>query len=169
MIAKRSPIEAFDCILNITAFLGALLLIVQMILVNADIVLRYFLNSPIRGASEIAEVSLLYLTFLGAAWLLRCEGHISVDILAARLSERTLVGLRFLTSALGCLIFAVLSWSGAKVTYGLWAKDVVTPTILELPRAGIVIIIPLGCFLLCVQFARRAIKAWRSRKLPIKK
>ena len=169
MIGKRGAIEAFDCILNISAFLGATLLVLQMILVSADIVFRYFLNSPIRGASEIAEVSMLYLTFLGTAWLLKREGHVSVDILAARLSERTLVGLRSLTSAVCCLIFAVLSWSGAKVTYGLWAKDVVTPTILELPRAGIVIIIPLGCFLLSVQFARRAIKAWSSRELPIEK
>jgi len=144
-----------DRILDISGILGAMLLIFIMLFVSSAVVFRYFLHSPIVGFDQISEIALLYITFLGAAWLLRREGHVSIDILYAHLSHKAQTWLGFITSTIGVVMFVVLTWYGIETTLDLYQRGVVTPTLLEIPRALIVAIIPMGSFLLSLQFVRR--------------
>ena len=50
--------------------------------------MRYFLNRPLVWVLELTEYALLWVTFLGAAWLLRQGGHVQVDVIVDFMSRR---------------------------------------------------------------------------------
>ena len=148
--------RVFDRILDVFAALAALLLIVMMLAVSIKIFFRYSLQTAIIGVDELSEVALIYLTFLGAAWLLRREGHVSIDMLFIRLRPKNQANLMILTSILGAILSLVLVIFGTLATLDTIERNVVTVTILEFPRAAILIIIPIGSLLLMFQFLLRA-------------
>lgn len=156
----------FDRILNVLAFLAAATIIFTMLLVTAEVVMRYFLNLSLVWGVEITEYLLLYMTFLGTAWLLKREGHVKVEILASQLNPRAQTLLSIITSILGAMMFLVITWFGAEVTHDHWVRHVVYPeTVTGVPKAVILAVIPAGSFLLFIQFLRRTyryLESWRA-------
>ena len=146
----------FDRTVDVFSIMGGVLLVAIMLAVSVKIIFRYFLHEALVGVDEIAEISMLYLTFLGAAWLLRRGGHITIDLLFARLKPKTQARLNITTSVFGLFISLILVWYGTAATVSFWQRGILTPTILEVPRALIIGIIPVGSLLLALQFLRRA-------------
>lgn len=154
ILSKAASI--FDRILNLFGVLAGMVIVAIMLAVSIKVVFRYFLLARLMGVDEIAESALLYISFLGAAWLLRREGHVSIDILFIRLKKRTQAILTVITSIIAALMSMILVYSGTMATIDTWQRSVVTPTILEIPKTAILCIIPLGSALLVIQFLRRA-------------
>ena len=129
---------------------------------------RYFLTRPIAWVTEICQYIILYIAFLVAAWVLRYEGHVKMDLVLTRLPQKVQSGLNIFTSTLCTLACFVLTWYGLKVTWDLYVEKAFTYTILEVPKYLIVWVIFFGSLLLCIQFIIRTlgyIKDWLgSRK-----
>src|SRR5258708_8155356 len=77
--------RAFDRLLNACAWIGCALLGFQVVSVSVEIICRYFFDISFSVITPLNEWSLVYLTFLGAAWLQREGRHTSDDSLAALL------------------------------------------------------------------------------------
>jgi len=58
----------FDFILDVFGFLAGMVIISIMVAVSVKVVFRYLLAARLLGVDEIAEIALLYITFLGSAW-----------------------------------------------------------------------------------------------------
>lgn len=145
----------FDSTLNLSALLAAVLLIFMMILVSAEVVMRYFLGNPIEGAVEITEYTLAWITFLGAAWVLKREGHVKMDLLLIRLNPRNHNIITFITSIIGAIACLVVTVYGVINVWNQFQTGYRLATVLE-PYAFIVLsVIPVSCLLLFVQFVRR--------------
>lgn len=145
----------FDHVVNGMIFLAGLILVFIMLSVCLEVILRYFLNRPQVWVTEVTEVLLLYITFLGTTWLLRQEGHVKVDILLNRLKPRILALLGIFSSAIGILVSITLTVSGFKLTWDYVQRGIYTPTAMEIPVWIIIVIIPVGSLMLLVQFIRR--------------
>jgi len=145
----------FDRTNNLLAYLAGAILLFAVISVTTDVVLRYFFNKPLMWAVEINENNLLYITFLATAWVLTREGHVKVELVLNRLSPRAQNLMGLITSALGIIVCLVITWHGALVTWRDFQIGAYEPTILKIPNAYVLFIIPLGAFLLFIQFARR--------------
>jgi TRAP-type C4-dicarboxylate transport system permease small subunit len=65
----------WDKVMSVFAWSSACLLAFVCLAVCIDVVLRLFVNESLQWVNEISEYSLVYVTFLGAAWLLKSEGH----------------------------------------------------------------------------------------------
>ena len=137
----------FDRTNDLLAFFAVILLTFIMISVTYEIIIRQFLNLTILWMFEIKEYALIYITFLGAAWLLRREGHVKMDLLLNYLKPRTQEIFNIITSVVGAIICVVLVWYGIRVTWSSFQTGYYMPTILEAPRWPIVGIIPVGSFL----------------------
>jgi TRAP-type C4-dicarboxylate transport system permease small subunit len=158
--ARVGPI--FDGILNVFALLSALLLAFIMLSICLEVIMRYFLNRPLVWVIEMSEYALLYITFLGTAWLLRREGHVTVDILLVRLNPKTRAALGFLSSIIGIIISLIFIWYGSEVAWDHYVRGVFKPTVLQFPTAPILAIIPIGSIILMVQFIRRGYGSLRK-------
>lgn len=61
---------------------------VLMLLIVADITLRFFVNAPVKGTLEISEYSLLIVVFFALSYTQTQKGHVASDMLAERFSRR---------------------------------------------------------------------------------
>lgn len=162
ILSKAASI--FDRILDLFGVLAGMVIVAIMLAVSIKVVFRYFLLARLMGVDELAETALLYISFLGAAWLLRREGHVSIDVLFTRLRKKTQSRLTIVTSLIAAVMSMILVYSGTLTTIDTWQRGVVTPTILEVPRSVIFAIIPVGSAMLTIQFLRRAWSHFRGNE-----
>ncbi len=73
----------FDHILGALMSLGAAIVAFLMLSVCWDVIARTFAGKPLTWVLEFTEYSLLYMTFLSTAWVLKDEGHVTNDIFLA--------------------------------------------------------------------------------------
>ena len=155
----------FDRTIGALAILAGIIIIFIMLSIASDVVGRTFLNRPITWVMEISELSLVALTFLGAAWLLKREGHVKLDIVINNLNPRSQALLNTITSVIGTIICLVIMWYGAKVSWDHFQRGIATYTLLGPPTFPRYAIIAIGSFLMSIQFLRRAYGYWGSRKV----
>jgi TRAP-type C4-dicarboxylate transport system permease small subunit len=99
------------------------------------------------------------------AWVLKIEGHVKIDLVVNRLNPRNQCVVNSITSILGAITCLVLLWYGTKVSWEFFERGTITNTILELPSAPLFAIVPIGSFLLFIQFLRRSygyLKSWKG-------
>lgn len=124
-------------------------LIAMMLMTVIDVLLRYFFGRPIIGGTEISSAMMVCVVFLGIAWCALKGEHITVDIIASRLSKRARVILdsidHMVTLVLGLLI-ATQSFSQAMFAREMELKSLM----LGIPRYPFLIIAAFGFLLLSI-------------------
>jgi C4-dicarboxylate transporter DctQ subunit len=154
VLLKMSHI--FDTIIDALANISAALTIFVMLIMCYEVVMRYFLNKPTLWVTEISGICVLYVTFFSAAWLLRKKRHVAMDLFLGMLRPRPKALLNVWNSIIGAFVSLYLVWYGALVTLRCLQGGYATEGLLQIPRAIILVVIPLGGFLLLVQFLREA-------------
>jgi len=149
---------------NIAAAGATLLFVGITISICAEVLLRYGFNSPIAWVVEISEYSLLWITFLGASWVLRHGGHVRVDILLQYLSPAGLRVCGLASSAMGALTTLVLLAFGVEATISAMMRGAFKPTGIDVPTWMIIIVIPLGALLLFLRFTRLFVEYWTRQR-----
>lgn len=68
--------------------IGMWVLFLMGCLVALDVFMRYIFDSPIRGAWEIVELSLVVVVFTSIAYAYTMKMHVNIDIVLLRLTEK---------------------------------------------------------------------------------
>jgi len=154
----------FDHIITWMAILAGVLLAFSVISVTISVATRYFFNFPIGWVTEISAYILLYITFMVAAWVLKEEAHVTIDIILELLRPGVQSFINIITSYICATVCLILTFFGARETWELYKTGYFTPTELELPKWSINIIIFVGSLLLFIQFLRRGHEHMRIRR-----
>lgn len=104
----------FGAVMDYLAYVAAALIGFVWLTVVVMIVTRFFLNKSMAGGLEITEDALLYITFLGAPWLLKLDGHVRIDIVTNHLRPRVREWVNMTVSVLGAMSCLALTWYGAR-------------------------------------------------------
>jgi C4-dicarboxylate transporter DctQ subunit len=148
-------VKILDNILAILALLAGLLLLFITFSIAYTIFSRYFnIPGPI-WAVQFTEYSLLWMTLLGTAWVLKRHKHVSVDLLTSRLSAKTKVYYDLAHSVMGIAVSGILCWYGTVVTWGQYQRGVVDIQVVDIPKYLVLMIIPIGFLVLVGQFLRK--------------
>src|SRR5512147_1312442 len=107
--------KAFDKIIVFLFWAAGVLLLFVTVGTCVDVMLRYCFNRPIHWMLEITEYAMLYIPFLGAAFVLKDDGHIRIDLIITFFSERLRGWLNVVTSLVGGIVMCVYTWFGAQV------------------------------------------------------
>lgn len=165
LLAKLDAI--FDRVIGSLAFLGGVLIVLMMLSISYEVISRYFFGHTEIWMVEFNEYALLFVLFLGSAWVLKREGHVSMDLVLIQLNPRGRALLNGLTSILGTLACMILTWYAGETTWGHFQKGVLVVRVLGVPKAPLLAIVCIGSFTLSIQFLRRSYKFLRnSRTLP---
>lgn len=152
---------AFDRLLNGCAWIACGLLLFQVVSVSVDVLLRYFFSISAGWITALNEWSLVFVAFLGAAWLDREGGHTRDDSMLGFLGPWAAKTSDWVSWALGVGVCLILVWYGAKVTWNNYATGVYDFfKFREVPVFWIYLIIPIGCLLWLLQLLRRI---WRHK------
>lgn len=152
---KNNLFKWLDRIENSFAVLACLLLLFATFSIGAQVISRYFFNYPLMWVDEINAYILVYLPFLAGAWLARSSDHITVDIIDSALSVRMRAYNDMLVALIGIGVSAVLVWYGTLVTIDHFVRDIRSMSVLAFPKLYVVCIIPIGSFVLLLEFARK--------------
>jgi len=129
------------------------------------VISRRFLGQTIGWVSAVNENLLLYHTFLAVALVLQKEQHIKIDLVLNRLGPRVRAGLTTVTSFIAAAVCFIIVWAGVLVTLSHFQMGYFKYGFINIPTGPLYLIIPIGCFLLFIQFLRRAyyhLRVWRG-------
>jgi TRAP-type C4-dicarboxylate transport system permease small subunit len=159
-------LRVFDFIIDTGAALAALLLIVTMLATTVKVFFRYGLEQSLIGVDQISGTMLLYIAFLGAAWVLRRDEHVTIDLLLGHVRPRTRWGLMVMSSFIGAAVCFVVAVFGVVEVVGSIERGIRVPAEIEMPRAVNLIVIPFGFLCMGLQFLRRALGDIRRADIP---
>lgn len=146
---------AFGSSINFVAYVAAGILVFLMSIVGTGIFSRYVLHMPIGWVNEITEYALVYLGFLPAAWILKDEAHIKMDLVLNAVNPRAQCMMNTTTSIISTIVCLVLTWFSFKVTLNLYKTGYLMPTIYQPPKFILVAGIFVGLLLFSIQLIAR--------------
>ncbi len=164
MPIKRKTRGLFDSILRSLFAVAGIILIFDMLIVTFDVVMRYTPLPTILWVVEIAEYSMLFIVFLGTAWVLKRGEHVRIDLLVDRLHPRPRVFLEIFISITGSIVFLTVSYYAAKIGWAAYLSGDRIYTMLEPLKFPFMFTISIGSLLLSIQFLRNTYNHFRTRR-----
>ena len=102
---------------NSSAFGAAIIVVIPMAMVVADIFGRKVLNKPVPMSYEVGAFMLFFIVFLGLAYSQRQKAHIRVEILTLRMPPRIRAAMDLLAYTLGIGIYGFILNENFKWSY----------------------------------------------------
>jgi len=146
------------------AFLAGILFTFLMFIVVTEVISRTFLNRPIMWVLETSEYIMLCGTFLAAAWLLKREGHVRLDIVLSRLKPRDRAILNIVNSIMLIIVCLLLVWFGTETTVDHFQRGIMEVRQYETPKFILLAVIPLAGVLLFFEAVKKAYDNIRELK-----
>ena len=134
---------------RVLALVGTALVLPMMVLIIADVFLRYVFNRPITGTAEIASLMLVCMV-LGVAWCGLQGRHIKVDLVVSRFSPRVQAIVDSITLLAGLVTCVIITWQNLHSSLWVLKINQVASVLLPLPLFPFHFILVLGCAMLCL-------------------
>ncbi len=138
--------------IKILGGISAAAILALMLLTTCDVVLRYLLGAPIKGAYEISEVFFLSAVFLGLSYTQVFGEHVRVDLIISRLPANAARIVEVLILFLALLMYGLFAWAGAKAFWASFATGEYRWGLISIPLWPAKFMIPLGVGVLCFRF-----------------
>ncbi len=165
MLTKLGNI--FERVINSSAYLAAALIAFAFLAVSAQVIARYVLHTSIFWVPETTEYILALSGFLAAAWVLKKEGHVSLDSAVNLLSPRKRAIVNAITSFIGAIATSVLAWYAAEKSWEFFNRGTVSAAkAMVIPLWPFLAVFALCFFILSIQFLRRSYRHLRSWRKP---
>ncbi len=156
--AYRSLSAALQRIDRIAAVLACVLLFALMMVVVADVSLRYLFNSPLTWSYEVISLFLLPgLFFLSVSHALGAHAHVAVDLVHNHVAARTRRRFELVSMLIATAVFAFIAWVGASQTLAQLLQGATPTSGLEVPTWLSTALLPIGFGLLAIRCALIAI------------
>ena len=145
-----------DRLIDLSALVGAVGLIVALGVTSADVVGRAF-GAPLFGARDIVSMAGVFVVFGGMAHAHRKGGHIAVDLLERHFPPKFNHILTVVGHVLGAIVFLLIAWQ-------LWiAVDLarmlkMSTNLLYLPRAPFLMAMTALCLICAASMVLRALE-----------
>ena len=134
------------------AVLGGLLLLFITFSIAYSIVTRKLnLPTPV-WVVQFNEYALLWVPFLATGWILSRNQHVSVQFLVQYLGRKGRKILDIIHSLVGMVLCGIFCWCGIHTTWDHYVRGVIDVASVDVPKAYPLLIIPVGFFLLTLQF-----------------
>lgn len=146
----------FDRVLNVLGVAAGVLVALMMLEVSVDVFMRYFLNRPISWTIEFNQYAMIFVLYLGVAWVLRDKGHVVMDIVIIRMNHKYRKLTDSITSIMAAIVCFIITWYGVLVNVDYFQTGYMYGEVLNIPAFSLQFIVPLGMFLLTIQFLRQA-------------
>lgn len=150
----RAVIRAYDALLYTMAFIAAATLVWLMISVVVSVLMRNLGIQPFAWLFTSAEYGILYMTMLGAPWLVREKGHVHIELVTAALPGRVR---RFVSRlvALTCVaVSLILAWYGLDLFLTNIERNDVDVRAYYFPRWLLTITFPIAFSVMAIEFSR---------------
>lgn len=109
-----------------------LCMIAIVVSTSLSVIFRYLLESPLIWANDAGTLALVWVTFVGAAVLLKEGGHVAITGLVNRLPRRGLLVAGLFSSLVIGVSMVTVGWFAVRAAQVQWGQEIVA---LHLSRA----------------------------------
>ncbi len=150
----RLVTRIYDGLVQAMALAAALMLVWLMVSVVVSVVMRNSGVQPFAWLFTSSEYALLYMTMLGAPWLVREKGHVHIELLTAKLPDAA-KGVVSRGVALLCVVVcAILAWKGYDLFYTNVVRGDYDVRAYFYPRWLLTIAFPISFGVMAIEFCR---------------
>jgi C4-dicarboxylate transporter DctQ subunit len=136
------------------AFIAGSMLVWLMVSIVVSVLMRNLGIQPFAWLFTSAEYGLLYMTMLGAPWLVREKGHVHIELVTAALPPAVRHAVSRLV-ALACVVVSlILAWKGLDLLLTNIERHDYDVRAYFFPRWILTISFPISFGLMAVEFAR---------------
>ena len=125
------------------------------------------MKKPAAGAMEASGEAMIYIVYLGLAYIQLTDSHIRIDFIFSRISTKTRNGIDIIACLLGIIFFGFIVWfSFQAALHSLKIREVVWGSV-EFPVYPQRFIISLGSLMMMIQLTLDLIQAVLHLKKPV--
>jgi len=146
--------RAYRFLIDAMAVVAGAMLVWLMVSTVLSVAMRNAGVQPFAWLFVSAEYGLLYLTMLGAPWLVRERGHVHIELLTAALPPGPQRLLSRVVALLCVLVCAVLAWKGAGLFLTNIERNDFDVRAYFYPRWLLTVTFPICFGLMAVEFAK---------------
>ncbi|MPZ60402.1 MAG: TRAP transporter small permease subunit [Propionibacteriales bacterium] len=164
---RRSPIpRTVDALAELSGYTSAVLIIAATLVVCYAVALRYVFGASTIWQTELSIYFLMYASFVGAPYGMKYGDHVRIDLVVGRLRPRTRQLIRVATNLLGFGLVAVVAVLGVDLWWQAVESGKRSGTAWNPPLSVPYFILPLGMFILALQFLVFTAQSWRRFRSP---
>lgn len=145
-------------------YVSALMVVVTMFLVSADVVGRYFFNQPVPGTFEFSEVLLALIIYLALPYVQYKRSNIAIEMVSDHYSPEFREIFNLCCMLLGVAVFGFLAERGVELTLSAWEISEVSEGTIPFPMTPFKAMVPLGFGFLALRLLTQFIEAVKARK-----
>ena len=150
----RALARAYDGLLAVLAAISAVSLGLLSFIIAYEVLMRWVGWRPPVWPVAISEYTMLYATVLAAPWVLRRAEHIQVTTLVVVLPANMRMMLGRVVCLLGMTVCLLVAWYALQVTLTAQGLEIRS---FEMPKWIVYASLPLGFFLLAIEFGRHMV------------
>ena len=157
---------------NLDAIITATTRSICVVLVNANVIMRYFFNNPIRWAEEVVTSLFVWTVFIGSAYAYRKHSHLGVDILVNLMPPKMKAVVKSVMSVVELFVLSMLTVISSQYVYHLIFNragklKVIMTDMLRIPKWWTGIAVPIGfglSVIYSVYFMVKGVRAYLAKK-----
>jgi C4-dicarboxylate transporter DctQ subunit len=153
-----------DRIIDFMALLAGILLVVAVFIICWEIGMRYFVRKPLVWMVEVCEYIMFSIAFLGAPWLLKKGGHVSVDVVTEHMGSKIQGVMRQIAVVVGVIVSAIICWFSFTTALECYRTGVLVTKTINIPKHYFLFLICLGYLFLLFEFARQFFHNLRGKE-----
>lgn len=146
--------RAYRGLLYAMAGIAGAMLIWLMISVITSVVMRNLGMQPFAWLFTSSEYAILYMTMLGAPWLVREKGHVHIELVTAALPPAARRVVSRGVAAACVAVCAVLAWKGAELLITNITRNDLDVRAYYFPKWILTLAFPISFGLMTIEFGR---------------
>ena len=163
----KNKITLKTILTNLDAIITGVTLSICVVLVNANVIMRYFFNHPIHWAEEVVTSLFVWTVFIGSAYAYRKHSHLGVDILVNLMPPKMKTVVKAVMSVVELGVLTMLTWISSEYVYHLIYNrtgklKIIMTDMLRVPKWWTGIAVPIGFGLSVIYSAYFMVKGVRA-------
>lgn len=168
----KNKITLKTILTNLDAIITGTTLTICVVLVNANVIMRYFFNNPIHWSEEVVTSLFVWTVFIGSSYAYRKHSHLGVDILVNLMPPKMKVVVKSVMSVVELFVLTMLTVVSSQYVYHLIFSrsgklKVIMTDLLRIPKWWTGIAVPIGFGLSAiysVYFMVKGVRAYLAKK-----
>jgi len=148
VVGQKGVSYVLDRLIDGLVALACLIVVFDAILITVETLIRFFFGLASSELFEITEFTMLWMTFLGAGWVMKRNMHVRVDILTNRLKGTSRASLLAASYLFASAILLLMTYYTFKLTFEDLRAGITVAGVLRPKKWYIEAIVPIGFFLL---------------------
>ena len=163
----KKKITLKSILTNLDAIITGTTLTICVILVNANVIMRYFFNNPIHWCEEVVTSLFVWTVFIGSSYAYRKHSHLGVDIVVNMMPPKMKKVVRAIMSVVEFLVLLMLTVVSSQYVYHLIFSrsgkvKIMMTDLLRVPKWWTGIAVPIGFGLSAIYSVDFMVKAVRG-------